>query len=222
MPKYSLFGTISNIKGEEKTILKRKLIILLVIMGVISLHAIGYANEMSGRANLGDGSKKAVVALIFVNNAKTTYDNELTQKLMENFTLQLKEKYTIVLGTSYMERLQKRGIIDIATAERADIVDVFKGENVDYVLYCELQPFVRKEKFTVFTQGIDMTAVMPLKIISVKDNKYLYNGKFVEFATDSTWVGTIGNKSVSLKALDKTIEKVNTVISSSLLETKLQ
>ncbi|MBP2650527.1 MAG: hypothetical protein H6Q74_1352 [Firmicutes bacterium] len=163
---------------------------------------------------------RPIVALLFVNNAKTTYDNDLTDKIMTNFDNLLKSKYIVVPGTKYVELLSKQGIVDITTAERTDIVDAFRGENVDYVLYCELQPFVRKEKITFFTQGINMTAIIPIKIISLKSGKYLYNGKFTEFASDSTMIGSVGNKSVSLKALDKTIEQMNSIIAARLPETK--
>ncbi|MCE5284534.1 MAG: hypothetical protein LLG02_01610 [Pelosinus sp.] len=200
--------------------MKKVLITLLVLMGIVFSQTVVFANETGAPVNQ-ISSKQAIVALLFVNNAKTTYDNELTEKIMGNFAAQMKDKYQVVAGEPYLERLKKQGIVDIATAERVDIIDAFKGENVDYVIYCELQPFVRKEKFTVFTQGIDMTATIPLKIISLKENKYLYNGKFVEFATDSTWVGMVGNKSVSLKALDKTFEKMNAVIAASLPLAKL-
>lgn len=155
------------------------------------------------------------VALLFVNNAKTTYDNELNKKIMDNFD-QLLKQYNVIPGQRYIELLNKTGISDITTAERGDIIEVFKGEDIDYVLFAELQPFVRKERYTFFTQGIDMTAIMPVKIIDLKSNKYLYNGKFTEFSSDSTMLGMVGNKSVSLKALDKAIEKMNSVVSTRL------
>lgn len=159
---------------------------------------------------------KPIVALLFVNNAKATYDDELNKKVMGNFDTLLGDKYRVVPGQRYIELLNKNGIVDITTAERSDIIQVFTGENVDYVLYCELQPFIRKQRVTFFTVGMDMTAVMPLKILDLKAEKYLYNGKFTEIASDSTMIGSIGNKSVSLKALDKVLEKMNDVIAVRL------
>lgn len=159
---------------------------------------------------------KANLALLFVNNAKTTYDDEVSKKLIDNFDKLLNGKYNLIPGDRYIERLSKSGITDISSAERADIIDAFKGDDVDYVLFVEIQPFLRKERYTFFTQGIDITAVAPIKIIDLSTQKYLYNGKITEFASDSTSFGMVGNKSVSMKALDKVIEKMNPVIQTRL------
>lgn len=158
---------------------------------------------------------KAKVALLYVNNAKATYDDEINKKMNDNFATVLKQ-YTVIPGQRYVEMLNKIGISDITTAERSDIMGVFQGEDVDYVLYVELQPFVRKQRVTFFTIGMDITAVVPMKVIDLKGNRYLYNGKFTEFASDSSMLGAPGNKSVSLKALDQVIEKMNPVIATRL------
>jgi hypothetical protein len=161
------------------------------------------------------GATKTKVALLYVNTAKATYDAEIDTKFNDNFKTIL-SNYDVVPGTKYIELLNKNGIADITTAERTDIVSAFKDENIDYVVYCEVQPFVRKERFTFFTYGLDMTAVVPIKIIDIKNNKYLYNGKFTEKMSDSSMIGGIGNKSVSLSALDKVIFKMNAVIQTRL------
>ena len=57
---------------------------------------------------------------------------------------------------------------------------------------------------------------MPIKIIDVKQNVYIYNGKFTEIAKDSSAVGGIGNKSVALKALRHTLEKMNAVVAERM------
>ncbi|HWR31008.1 MAG TPA: hypothetical protein VN631_14365 [Negativicutes bacterium] len=155
---------------------------------------------------------KKKIALLFVNNAKATFDGELNAMVMENFDAILKPKYEVLPGTKYIELLNKVGIADITTAERADIMSVVKGEDVDYIFFAELQPFVRKEKITYFTYGLEMTAIVPVKIIDVKQNVYIYNGKFTELAKDSSAFGGIGNKSVALKALRSTLDKMNSVV----------
>ncbi len=188
----------------------KKILMLFIVTAILfsvtfipNAHAFEFSSSKENQPN---------VALLYINNAKTTYDDEINKTIMDNFDSLLKKNYNIIPGTRYIELLNKSGIVDIATAERSDIIDVFKGENVDYVLFCELQPFIRKERQTFFTYGIDMTAIIPLKIIDLSKNKYLYNGKFTEFASDSTMLGGIGNKSVSLKALNKALEKMNSVI----------
>lgn len=157
-------------------------------------------------------SPKKKIALMFVNNARTTYDAELNAMISDNFDQLLKPKYEVTSGAKYVELLNKAGIVDITTAERGDIMAIVKGEDVDYIFYVELQPFLRKEKITFFTYGIEMTAIVPIKIIDVKENRYLYNGKFTELAKDSSAIGGIGNKSVALKALRSTLDKMNAVV----------
>lgn len=65
-----------------------------------------------------------------------------------------------------------------------------------------------------------MTSIVPFKIIDIKNNKYLYNGKFTEVAKDSSMVGGIGNKSVALKALDKVSEEMSAIIDVRLPKEK--
>ena len=198
--------------------MKKRIFYCLIFSFLISFSLVSAAGitETADTA----GNAKPTVALLFVNNATTTYDPELTARMMDNFDALLKNKYVIIPGARYIDLLHKAGISDITTAERGDIMEVFKGENIDFVLYAELQPFLRKERYTFFTQGIDMTAVVPVKIIGLKENKYLYNGKFTEFSRDSTSFGMVGNKSVALAALDKVIEKMNPLILERLLESK--
>ena len=161
------------------------------------------------------------VAVLYINNAKTTYDNEVDQKVLGDLALALPAtKYTRVDGAPYLAKLQKMGMTDLSTAERSDIVDAFKGDDVDYCLYVEVQPFVARDKVTFFTIGKDITAVVPFKIIDLANNKYLYNGKFTEKGSDSTVIGLIGNKSVALKVLGKIDKQMATVIDSQLPATK--
>ncbi|MCH4157987.1 MAG: hypothetical protein LKF34_05240 [Acidaminococcaceae bacterium] len=161
------------------------------------------------------------VAVLYINNAKTTYDNEVDQKVLGDLALALPAaKYTRVDGAPYLAKLQKMGMTDLSTAERSDIVDAFKGDDVDYCLYVEVQPFVARDKVTFFTIGKDITAVVPFKIIDLANNKYLYNGKFTEKGSDSTIIGLIGNKSVALKVLGKIDKEMTTVIGTQLPATK--
>ena len=63
---------------------------------------------------------------------------------------------------------------------------------------------------------MDMTAILPLKIIDLQTGKYLYNGKMTEFACDSTMFGGVGNKSVAVKALQAALDKATAVIGTRL------
>ena len=93
-------------------------------------------------------------------------------------------------------------------AERADQWGAFAGEDVDYCLYLEVQPFVARDKISFFTVGKDITTSIPFKMINLGTGKYIFNGTFTEKASDSSMIGGIGNKSVAMKALDSAGEKI--------------
>ena len=198
-----------------KTMISRSLLVLLcwsLLCGVV-FAAVTFDTSIIDPSTV---TPKKKIALIFVNNAKSTYDAELNAMISDNFDQLLKPKYEVISGSKYVELLNKAGIVDITTAERVDIMAIVKGEDVDYIFYAELQPFLRKEKITFFTYGLEMTAIVPIKIIDLKENRYIYNGKFTELAKDSSAIGGIGNKSVALKALRSTLDKMNDVVAARM------
>lgn len=149
------------------------------------------------------------VAIMYVNNAKTTYDADVDKELFKYLNKAIPEDtYELVDGSPYVEKLNKLGYMDISMAERADILDAFAGEDVDYCLYLEVQPFVARDKISFFTVGKDITTSIPFKMINLGTGKYIFNGTFTEKASDSSMIGGIGNKSVAMKALDSAGEKI--------------
>lgn len=185
--------------------------ICAVVFSLAMLLGVSLVNAQETQA------AKPRVAVMYVNNAKTKYDTELDQNLLGNLHNCLPpDKYVYVEGKTYLDKLNKMGIVDVATAERADIVDCLKGEDIDYAIFLEAQPFIRKEKMSLFSYGIEMTAVLPFKIIDIENNKYLYNGKFTEKATDSVVIGGLGNKAIAVKALDKANAQIREIIATRL------
>jgi len=158
------------------------------------------------------------VGVLYMNNARTTYDEAMDKKLLKNVKKVLSPKYEYVRADE--ERLRDMGMTDLAMAERRDIIDAFRDERFDYILCLSVEPLVRRERFSVFTQGIDITVTVPLKLIRVADDRYLYNGKLVEKQSDSTIIGSVGNKSVTLKALDKINKSVKKILGDKLSSKK--
>ena len=161
------------------------------------------------------------VAIMYLNNSKSTYDDEVDREIFKYLNNALPETdYELIDGSPYMEILKQSGYDDPGSAERADFMDAFANSGIDYCIYLEVQPFIARDKMTFFTIGKDITTVVPLKILNLTTGKYLYNGKFTEKASDSTVIGGIGNKSVSLKALDSAGEKMLKEIKERLPKTK--
>lgn len=161
------------------------------------------------------------VAIMYVDNAKSTYDDAVDRTMFKYLNKALPaDTYELIDGAPYIEMLSKLGYADLSTVERADFVDVFSGEDVDYCIYLEVQPFVSKDKLTFFTVGKDITTAVPFKIINLKTGRYLYTGKFTEKASDSSMIGGIGNKSVALKALGSAGEKILSEIQVRLPKTR--
>lgn len=152
------------------------------------------------------------VAIIYSNNANTTYDDAINDCILQNLDKELSSKFNVSRSDAVIQKLADKGMTDLSMAERRDIMDVVTDEGFDYILCLTLEPFQRKEKFSVFTQGIEIIATVPVKIIDVKGDRYIYNGKFVEKHYDSTWIGTVGNKSVALEALNKVNKGLNKVL----------
>ncbi|MDT8904005.1 hypothetical protein [Anaeroselena agilis] len=158
---------------------------------------------------------KPVVATIYINNAKTTYDDEITVKLTERFNAKL-TRYDIRKGDRYVEKLDKQGVTDISVAERADILKAFEGEGVDYVVYAEVQPPILNEWVAVFNAGYKVTVIVPVKILNVKAGRYIYNGKFTEQADNSAVIGGVGTKAAVMTALDQILAKTDEVLVNRL------
>lgn len=165
----------------------RKFLMLLMMLGLICLNAAALAGAPAAENNAANAAPQpfserlnkaaaeengAKVAVLYVNNANTTYDADIDRAVLENVHAALKTSACEYIdGTEFLGQLNENGIADITQAERADIADVFKGSSVDYVVLVQVEPFVRKEKVTVFTLGKEMTAVVPFKIFDVKSGK---------------------------------------------------
>ena len=103
----------------------KKLFSVLLLLGLM-LFTLPGVTSAAGQID------KPRVAVMYINNAKTTYNNEIDQKVLSNLVQAINpQKYVYVEGTPYLEKLKKMGIVDLTTAERADVVEVFEGEDID-------------------------------------------------------------------------------------------
>lgn len=161
------------------------------------------------------------VAVLYANNAKTTYDAVLDDCILQNLEKALSSRgYEFVKNDAALESLKSMGMNDLSMAERRDIIEAVNSIDFNYIICVTVEPMIRKEKFSLLTQGIEMTATVPFKMIDAKADRYLYNGKFLEKQGSSTPIGSVGNKSVALKALNKVNESINKVVAEKLTVVK--
>ena len=165
------------------------------------------------------------VAVMYINNALTKFDETIDIIVLGNLARHIHPKYyNYVDGSRYIQKLRKMGIEDIATVERDEIVRCFKDEDIDYVVFVQIEPFFRKKKWHTFNQGVEMTTQAPFKIIDVVNNKYLYTAKFaVQGDRSTSWpypLFDLTNKGSAREALYKVNGRINLALETRLPKTK--
>ena len=164
------------------------------------------------------------VAVMYINNGLTKFDETIDMIVLGNLSRHIHPKYyNYIDGWKFVQKLRKMGIEDIATVERDEIVKCFEGEDIDYAVFVQIEPFFRKEKFHAFNKGIEMTTQAPFKIIDVVNNKYLYNAKFVAQGNKTTVFPRImflSNKGSVREALYKINGRINIALETRLPKTK--
>jgi len=165
-------------------------------------------------------SKLPRVAFIYINNAKTDYNAEIDAKILEHIKKVAANRWVLLPGDIYKDKMASMGTQSITMAERADILATTKDTEADALLLIEVEPFVVRDVITFFTVGKKVTTSIPVKVIDRNTGLYLYNGKFVELGKDNSMIGGIGNKSVIMKALDQFFVKFDEAIPGKLANVK--
>lgn len=75
----------------------------------------------------------------------------------------------MITDTKYLDKLQSRGYADSISAEKADILDIYKDDGFRYLIFIEMEP-VRSTGF-----GYESSAYV--KIIDMEKSSYIYSGK---------------------------------------------
>ena len=179
-----------------------------------------YGVQGSDKVSQEQGGKLPRVAFLYVNNAKTDYDAEIDAKILEHMKKVAAGRWILVAGDAYKDKLAAMGIQSVTMAERADILAVTKDSDADALLVVEIEPFTVRDVMTFFTVGKKVTTSIPVKAIDRHTGLYLYNGKFVEMGQDNTMIGALGNKSVSMKALDQFFSKFDIVVPEKFANVK--
>ncbi len=217
----------------------KKLILFLLTLTLLCMASVGFAAKelyypyqkyvaededyqlLAQEVSQEERARLPKVAVMYINNAQVDFYKDVDEEIMDNFKRVLEpHQYQFIDGRPYVEALAEMGIEDIVTAERADILDIYENSDIDYVIFLQLEPMLRKDKVTTFTKGKEVTAIAPFKILDVKRRKALYNGRITRVGDKSKAFFKMGNKSVTLEAVEMINEKVTFEIQKRLPRTK--
>ena len=115
-------------------------------------------------------NNKQILPVLIINNSYSetkpsfaNYKLELPPILIDQITKSLNTKYEIkILNNDY-------NITDLPSTEKNDLLDLFKGTDYYTVILVEILP-IHFHTVHIFMQ-------LHIKIIDIKNEKYLYNGK---------------------------------------------
>ncbi|WP_346354383.1 hypothetical protein [Azotosporobacter soli] len=149
-------------------------------------------------------AKKGKIAVIYVNNAKLPYDNEVDSQFTANLTEKLGTNYTLLSGQTYLDKIQQAGITNLADANSSDIAALFKSDVADYLIYMEVKTLAMQTQ-----PNSPATLSVPLKIIDLKNKKELYNKTLAETVSNPVPGKTSDAKALTLTSINNLLVKVD-------------
>ncbi|WP_312200085.1 hypothetical protein [Anaerospora hongkongensis] len=146
---------------------------LLLIITMFVLVSTCFASELPEQP-----SSKTTISILY---SDTTLDTDIKTKQLakkqilgstiENFST----KYNMLLDDKHIQILNESGTQEISTVERRDIISSFSDAPTDYIVIIDVLPLTALSVWNYAPYAYMTT--MQLKIIDVKSDKYLYNGK---------------------------------------------
>jgi len=190
----------------------RIIVSLLTLLVGCFLPQLGFAQERP----------KATVTIVYINNSNCSFDSVLDEHVMNVLHGKVDGIYNIIPGDYY-----KKNLFDSNQNPSPNrIIDTVQNDNIDYLIYFQLQPFNRKERMALFRYGKDMTATAILRIYSGKNGKCLFEKNFSAKASDdqtqvfledslTAWIA-IRSKNLGVAASDKVLYQAGEYISVNL------
>lgn len=167
------------------------------------------------------------VAVIYVNNSMTDWNEDIDKKMLKCFNdLLPKEKYELVDGTPYIAKLSDLGYMDLSMVERSDFVTVMEGRGIDYCVYMEVEPMMRNGHGWHQNEEQEATVSVPVKVVDLNSGRYITAATYSEKHKDapnfiaSIFGGGVSPKNVTLRAFDAVCEKIITDVAARMPESK--
>jgi hypothetical protein len=148
---------------------KTRLVMAIILVCLFAAQVLVYAAPDSSTATIQNEKKK--VALIIANDRDSLIlqKKEVEPLWVNPISQKLSERYNVSIDQKYYEKFKAAGYPNITEAERSDIIDILKDDNLDYAILIE---FLRVDVHGRYTFHAEM------KIIDIKANKNIYSGKF--------------------------------------------
>jgi hypothetical protein len=162
---------------------KTRLVIAIILVCLFATQIFVYAAPDSSTSTTQNEKKK--VALIVVNNENATgvKQSKIEELWINPICNNLSERYNVSGDQKYYEKFKSAGYFTIIDAEKSDIIDVLQNDNLDYVILVE---FLLADKGDSYA---DDTYHIQMRILDIKANKNIYNGKFVRYKNLSNLAG---------------------------------
>ena len=157
--------------------------------------------------------QKSSVLTVYENKAATTYDADLDKIVNGELQRRLEGLY-VELESDYYRHILKR-VYQAETLPEREMINLVKGSGADYFIYLELKPLLLKDYDHVLYYHKAAAPTVFVWIIDLNNNETLYKDYITVGYRDVTGGGlfySIGNKSVSKKALTATMYKVGEYI----------
>lgn len=157
--------------------------------------------------------QKSSVLNVYENKAATTYDADLDKIVNSELQRRLEGLY-VELDSDYYRHILKR-VYKAETLSEREMINLVKDSGADYFIYLELKPLVLKDYDHVLYYHKAAASTVFMWIIDLNNKHTLYKDYITLGYRDVTGGGlfySIGNKSVSKKALTATMYKVGEYI----------
>ncbi|MDR3560756.1 MAG: hypothetical protein P4N59_04850 [Negativicutes bacterium] len=126
--------------------------------------------------------KQSIVFIYSNNMGKTdlsqSYQKDIKTDIQNRFLKTFESNYNVIPGDDYLKKMNDAGMTDLSTAERTDILEYFKDSGAAYIVIFETLPMNKENNSFGLVVDMSITSFSHLKFIDVKQNKYLFNGKF--------------------------------------------
>lgn len=147
----------------------KKVFTVIILAFVVFLYASpGYAEKITEVK-----PSKALVGFRYHNTSlwgMTT--RQVKEEIIDKNIAPMLAKYSceMITDEKYLEKLQSKGYSDFASAEKADLLDIYKDDGFRYLIFVDVEPLRKAVPF-----GFESAAFV--KIIDIQTAKYIHCGK---------------------------------------------